>query len=68
MKLQEIEPLIPADLEPVEVFLRHGEVTKCYLRRKEDNARFIIDAKGKASRFEPKIKRFLPEPEYDLKK
>lgn len=68
MKLQEFEPLIPADLELVEVTLRHGEVTRCLLRRKEDEARFIIDAKGKASRFEPKLKRFLPEPQYDLKK
>lgn len=68
MKLQEFEPLIPADLEPVEVTLRHGEVTRCLLRRKEDEARFIIDAKGKALRFEPKLKRFLPEPKYDLKK
>lgn len=68
MKLQEFEPLIHADLEPVEVTLRHGEVTRCLLRRKEDEARFIIDAQGKASRFEPKLKRFLPEPKYDLKK
>lgn len=68
MKLQELEPLIPADLELVEVTLLRGEVIRCFLWRKEDKARFMINAKGKASRFEPKIKRFLPDPQYDLKK
>ncbi len=68
MKLKEFESLIPAELEPVEVCLRHAHVTRCYLQRVADKMPYLIDAQGKASRYDHDSGKFVPDPQFDLKK
>lgn len=68
MRLKEFESLIPAELEPVEVCLRHAHVTRCYLQRVADKVAYRIDANGKAYRYDWRLGLFIPDPQFDLKK
>ena len=67
MKLQQFEARIHEDLEPVEICLRHAQVTRCYCQRKEDKVTYLIDAQGKASRYDHETGKFVPDHKYDLK-